>query len=293
MSKIIVIVGPTGVGKTALSIHLAHKYNADIINADSTGVYKDALIATAKVTESEKQGVKHHMLDLVSLDDEYTLYDFQTQGRKVLNDLINQNKNIIIVGGSGLYIKALLYDYKLDKTDNVRIDYSNYTNQELKEMADKINKDNNIHQNNRQRLERYITYYKQTGKTITKTDSINKKLYNFEVIGLKSDRETLYKRMNDRVDTMIKNGLIDEAMALKNKKYFDNIIGYKELNQYFKGLISLDEAVELIRQNTRRYSKRQFTWFNNQMKDIKWFDVNYNDFNKTISEIDDYLSKNN
>ena len=99
--------------------------------------------------------------------------------------------------------------------------------------------------------------------------------------------------MNDRVDTMIKNGLIDEAMALKNKKYFDNIIGYKELNQYFKGLISLDEAVELIRQNTRRYSKRQFTWFNNQMKDIKWFDVNYNDFNKTISEIDDYLSKNN
>ena len=293
MSKIIVIVGPTGVGKTALSIHLAHKYNADIINADSTGVYKDALIATAKVTESEKQGVKHHMLDLVSLDDEYTLYDFQTQGRKVLNDLINQNKNIIIVGGSGLYIKALLYDYKLDKTDNVRIDYSNYTNQELKEMADKINKDNNIHQNNRQRLERYITYYKQTGKTITKTDSINKKLYNFEVIGLKSDRETLYKRMNDRVDTMIKNGLIDEAMSLKNKKYFDNIIGYKELNQYFKGLISLDEAVELIRQNTRRYSKRQFTWFNNQMKDIKWFDVNYNDFNKTISEIDDYLSKNN
>lgn len=289
MSKIIVIVGPTGVGKTALSIHLAHKYNADIVNADSTGVYKDALIATAKVTESEKEGVKHHMLDLVTLDDEYTLYDFQTQGRKVLNDLISQNKNIIIVGGSGLYIKALLYDYRLDKTDNVRIDYSNYTNQELKEMADNIDINNNIHQNNRQRLERYITYYKQTGKTITKTDSINKKLYDFEVIGLKSDRETLYKRMNDRVDVMIKNGLIEEAKSLKDKKYFDNIIGFKELNQYFKGLISLDEAIDLIKQNTRRYSKRQFTWFNNQMKDIKWFDVNYNDFNKTIAEIDNYL----
>lgn len=290
MSKIIVIVGPTGVGKTALSIHLAHKYNADIINADSTGVYKDALIATAKVTESEKEGVKHHMLDLVTLDDEYTLYDFQTQGRKVLNDLISQNKNIIIVGGSGLYIKALLYDYKLDKTDNIRIDYSNYTNQELKNIADKIDKNNNIHQNNRQRLERYITYYKQTGKTITKTDSINKKLYDFDIIGLKSDRETLYKRMNDRVDVMIKNGLIEEAKSLKDKKYFDNIIGFKELNQYFKGLISLDEAIDLIKQNTRRYSKRQFTWFNNQMKDIKWFDVNYNDFNKTITEIDNYLN---
>ena len=293
MSKIIVIVGPTGVGKTALSIHLAHKYNAEIINADSTGVYKEPLIATAKVTESEKEGVKHHMLDLVSLDDEFTLYDYQVKGRKILNNLINQNKNVIIVGGSGLYIKALLYDYKLDKTDNVRIDYGKYTNQELKNMADKIDKNNNIHVNNRQRLERYITYYKQTGKTIKKTNDINKKLYDFDIIGLKSDRETLYKRMNDRVDIMLENGLLEEAKSLKDKKNFTNIIGYKELNQYFKGLISLDEAVLLIKQNTRRYSKRQFTWFNNQMKDIKWFDVNYDNFNETLNEIDTYLNHKN
>lgn len=291
MSKIIVIVGPTGVGKTASSIYLAHKYNAEIINADSTGVYKEPLIATAKVTEEEKDGVIHHMLDLVSLDDDFTLYDYQVKGRKILDDLISKNKNIIIVGGSGLYIKALLYDYKLDKTDNVKVDYSKYTNQELKNMADKIDKNNNIHVNNRQRLERYITYYKQTGKTIKKTDDINKTLYNFDIIGLKSDRETLYKRMNDRVDIMLKNGLLDEAKKLKDKKNFNNIIGYKELNQYFNGLISLDEAIDLIKQNTRRYSKRQFTWFNNQMKDIKWFDVNYNDFNETIKEIDIYLQE--
>lgn len=291
MSKIIVIVGPTGVGKTASSIYLAHKYNAEIINADSTGVYKEPLIATAKVTEEEKDGVIHHMLDLVSLDDDFTLYDYQVKGRKILDDLISKNKNIIIVGGSGLYIKALLYNYKLDKTDNVKVDYSKYTNQELKNMADKIDKNNNIHINNRQRLERYITYYKQTGKTIKKTDDINKKLYNFDIIGLKSDRETLYKRMNDRVDIMLKNGLLDEAKSLKDKKNFNNIIGYKELNQYFNGLISLDEAINLIKQNTRRYSKRQFTWFNNQMKDIKWFDVNYNDFNETIKEIDIYLQE--
>lgn len=291
MSKIIVIVGPTGVGKTACSIYLAHKYNAEVINADSTGVYKEPLIATAKVTEEEKDGVIHHMLDLVSLDDDFTLYDYQVKGRKILDDLISKNKNIIIVGGSGLYIKALLYDYKLDKTDNIRIDYSKYTNQELKNMADKIDKNNNIHVNNRQRLERYITYYKQTGKTIKKTDDINKKLYNFDIIGLKSDRETLYKRMNDRVDIMLKNGLLDEAKKLKDKKNFNNIIGYKELNQYFNGLVSLDEAIDLIKQNTRRYSKRQFTWFNNQMKDIKWFDVNYNDFNETIKEIDIYLQE--
>lgn len=291
MSKIIVIVGPTGVGKTACSIYLAHKYNAEVINADSTGVYKEPLIATAKVTEEEKDGVIHHMLDLVSLDDDFTLYDYQVKGRKVLDDLISQNKNVIIVGGSGLYIKALLYDYKLDKTDNIRVDYSKYTNQELKNMADKIDKNNNIHVNNRQRLERYITYYKQTGKTIKKTNDINKKLYNFDIIGLKSDKETLYKRMNDRVDIMFKNGLLDEAKKLKNKKNFNNIIGYKELNQYFNGSISLDEAIDLIKQNTRRYSKRQFTWFNNQMKDIKWFDVNYNDFNETIKEIDIYLQE--
>ena len=291
MSKIIVIVGPTGVGKTACSIYLAHKYNAEVINADSTGVYKEPLIATAKVTEEEKDGVIHHMLDLVSLDDDFTLYDYQVKGRKVLDDLISKNKNVIIVGGSGLYIKALLYDYKLDKTDNIRVDYSKYTNQELKNMADKIDKNNNIHVNNRQRLERYITYYKQTGKTIKKTNDINKKLYNFDIIGLKSDKETLYKRMNDRVDIMFKNGLLDEAKKLKDKKNFNNIIGYKELNQYFNGSISLDEAIDLIKQNTRRYSKRQFTWFNNQMKDIKWFDVNYNDFNETIKEIDIYLQE--
>lgn len=291
MSKIIVIVGPTGVGKTACSIYLAHKYNAEVINADSTGVYKEPLIATAKVTEEEKDGVIHHMLDLVSLDDDFTLYDYQVKGRKVLDGLISQNKNVIIVGGSGLYIKALLYDYKLDKTDNIRVDYSKYTNQELKNMADKIDKNNNIHVNNRQRLERYITYYKQTGKTIKKTNDINKKLYNFNIIGLKSDKETLYKRMNDRVDIMFKNGLLDEAKKLKDKKNFNNIIGYKELNQYFNGSISLDEAIDLIKQNTRRYSKRQFTWFNNQMKDIKWFDVNYNDFNETIKEIDIYLQE--
>lgn len=291
MSKIIVIVGPTGVGKTAASIHLAHKYNAEIINADSTGVYKEPLIATAKVKEDEKDGIVHHMLDLVSLDEEFTLYDYQVKGRKILNDLINQNKNVIIVGGSGLYVKALLYDYKLDKTDNVRIDYSEYTNQELKDMADKIDKDNNIHVNNRQRLERYITYYKQTGKTIKKTNDINKKLYDFDIIGLKSDRETLYKRMNDRVDIMLENGLLEEAKSLKDKKNFNNIIGYKELKQYFEGNLSFNEAIDLIKQNTRRYSKRQFTWFNNQMKDIKWFDVNYNDFNETIKEIDIYLQE--
>ena len=174
MSKIILITGPTAVGKTALSIALAKRLNAQIINADSTQVYKDANIATAKITEKEKEGIVHHLIDIKTLDEDYTIYDFQTDGRKLIDELLKKNINIVIVGGSALYVKALLYDYNLEKEEKDNIDLSKYTNEELKEMADRVDKDNNIHINNRHRLERYIKYYKKTGKTITKTDNINK-----------------------------------------------------------------------------------------------------------------------
>ena len=291
-SKIIVIVGPTATGKTKLSVELAKHYDAVIINADSTAIYKEPLIATAKVREEEKESIPHYMLDLISLDEEYTIYDYQRDGRNLLNKFISENKNIIIVGGSGLYIKALLYDYELEETKIKRVDYSNYTNQELKEMADKIDENNNIHLNNRQRLERYITYYNETGKKISSSDKINKKLYDFTLIGLRTDRENLYERINNRVDAMFKEGLLDEAKQLyeMNLKNFSNIIGYRELNEYFNNNISLEKATELIKQNSRHYAKRQFTWFYNQMNDIEWFDVNYQDFNETINKIKEYLN---
>lgn len=294
MSKIIVIVGPTATGKTKASIELAKEYNAEIINADSTAIYKEPIISTAKITESEKEGIPHHMLDLISLNDDYTLFDYQKEGRKVLDNLINENKNIIIVGGSGLYIKALLYDYKLEETEHIDIDLSNYSNEELKRMADKIDKNNEIHINNRQRLERYIKYYKETGNTIKKTENINKKLYDFTMIGLTADRENLYNKINIRVDKMFETGLLKEAKQLyqMNLKNFSNIIGLKELELYFKDKLSLEESTELIKQNTRRYAKRQYTWFNNQMKEIKWFNINYDNFNETISEIKKYLNEN-
>ena len=291
-SKIIVIVGPTATGKTKLSVELAKHYDAVIINADSTAIYKEPLIATAKVREEEKESIPHYMLDLISLDEEYTIYDYQRDGRNLLNKFISENKNIIIVGGSGLYIKALLYDYELEETKIKRVDYSNYTNQKLKEMADKIDENNNIHLNNRQRLERYITYYNETGKKISSSDKINKKLYDFTLIGLRTDRENLYERINNRVDAMFKEGLLDEAKQLyeMNLKNFSNIIGYRELNEYFNNNISLEKATELIKQNSRHYAKRQFTWFYNQMNDIEWFDVNYQDFNETINKIKEYLN---
>ena len=148
-SKIIVIVGPTAVGKTKVSIYLAHKYNAQIINADSTQIYKEPVITTAKIKKEEMLGIKHHLIDYVSLDEDYTIFDYQKDGRKILDELISKDKNVIIVGGSGLYIKALLYNYNLEETDIKRIDYSKYTNLQLKTMADEIDINNNIHVNNK------------------------------------------------------------------------------------------------------------------------------------------------
>lgn len=291
-SKIIVIVGPTATGKTKLSVELAKYYDAQIINADSTAIYKEPLIATAKVREEEKENIPHHMLDLISLDEEYTIYDYQKDGRKLLDKFISENKNIIIVGGSGLYIKALLYDYELEETKIKKVNYGSYSNEELKQMADNIDKNNNIHLNNRQRLERYITFYNETGKAISSSDRINKKLYDFTLIGLRTSRENLYERINKRVDVMFEEGLLEEAERLYKKGYknFSNIIGYRELNEYFNNNISLEKAKELIKQNSRHYAKRQFTWFYNQMKDIKWFDVNYENFNETINTIKEYLN---
>lgn len=293
MSKIITIVGPTATGKTKLSVSLAHYLDAVIINADSTAIYKEPLIATAKVTEEEKENVPHYMLDLVSLNDDYTLFDYQKEGRRLLNNFIKENKNIIIVGGSGLYIKALLYNYNLEETIKSNIDLSNYTNEELKVMANEIDKDNDIHVNNRQRLERFIKRFKETGKIQDKTEDINKRVYDFTLIGLRCDRATLYDKANKRVDKMFETGLLEEAEKLykMNLKNFSNIIGYKELELYFKGNITLDEAKELIKQNTRKYAKRQFTWFNNQMKDITWFNVDYNNFDNTINEVKDYINR--
>lgn len=291
MSNIILIVGPTGTGKTTLSIKLAKKYDAVILNADSTQVYTEPLIATAKIKEHEKENIEHYLFDVVSLNDDYTLYDYQKDGRRLLDRFISENKDVIIVGGSGLYVKALLYNYVLEDKKEINIDFSEYSNEELKNKVLALDPESDIHVNNRQRLESFLKHYYETGKVIKKTEEINNKLYNFISIGLKSDRETLYKMLDKRVDSMFNEGLLDEAERLykMNLKNYTNIIGYKELNEYFNGNISLDEAKELIKRNTRRYAKRQFTWFNNQMKDIKWFNVNYDNFYDTIKEVENYL----
>lgn len=286
MSKIYVIVGPTACGKTKVSIELAKYLNAEIINADAVQVYKDVNIGTAKITQSEMEGIKHYLIDYVSLDKKYTIYDYQKDGRNILNKLINENKNIVIVGGSGLYIKSLLYDYNLEPEIKNNNNYEELTNEELKELVNNIDPNNDIHINNRKRLLRYLEHYNNTGKIIKNNELKDKPLYDFKIIYLKPNRKELYNIINNRVDEMIKNGLIEEAKYLFNKNINTNsIIGYKELNEYFKGNISLEEAIELIKKNTRHYAKRQLTWINNQFKDKIEIDVNYNNFNESIKKV--------
>ena len=288
MSKIIVIAGPTGVGKTKLSISLAKKYNAEIINADSVQVYKYLNIGSAKATEDEKEGLTHHLLDIKNLDEEYSVYDYQKDCREKINEITNRGKNVIIVGGTGLYIKAALYNYEFNKEENNYETYDEYTNDELYEMLLKKDQNTQIHKNNRQRVIRFLNK-KQNTNTVS-----NKLLYDVVFIGLTTDRSLLYEKINARVDKMISEGLVDEVSSLyqqyPNSKILKSAIGYREIVEYLDGNCTLDDAIEKIKQDSRRYAKRQYTWFNNQM-DIEWFNVNYDNFNETINNVEKYIEK--
>ena len=285
---IVVIIGPTGVGKTKLSVELAKKLNAEIINCDSMQVYKDLNIGTAKVTEKEKDGIVHHLLDIVEPSDIYTVYDYQKDCRNKIKELHDKNKNIIIVGGTGLYVKAALYDYRFEDEEEKK-NYKDLTNEELLERIRQKDSTLDIHVNNRKRLERALEKLENNGE-YTKNGNI--KLYDFYTIGLTTSRDNLYDIINKRVDKMLEEGLLEEVKALYDKnihgKAINTGIGYKELYRYFDGNISLEESIELIKKNSRRYAKRQYTFFNNQM-DVKWFETNYEDFSKTIEEVYNYI----
>lgn len=285
---IIVIIGPTGVGKTKLSLSLAHKYNAEIINADAMQVYKEMNIGTAKVEDTE--GVTHHLLSIRSVNNPYSVYEYQKEGRIVLDKLLNEDKNVIIVGGTGLYIKALLYDYKFND-ENESDTYDNLSNEEILNEIKKI-EDTDIHVNNRKRLIRALNRIKNNNKV---SDNGNELLYkDVYFIGLTTERSILYKRINDRVDEMISDGLLNEVKGLYDKNIntipINTAIGYKELYKYFRNEISLEDAIDLIKKNSRRYAKRQYTWINNKMN-VKWFNVNFNNFDSTIKDVENYLTK--
>ena len=292
MNKVIVIVGPTGIGKTKLSIELAKLNNGEIINADSTQVYKGMGIATAKVTEEEKENILHHLLDIKDITEDYTVYDYQKECRIIIDDILARGKTPILVGGTGLYIKATLFNYDFNEEQNVTIDYSNLSNDELYEKLLMVDPNTSIHKNNRKRVERALKYYEINHEPFSSKEISTKKIYDFLVIGLTTDRETLYNRINNRVDNMVSVGLIDEAKKIYDSQIRSKAvltpIGYKELFPYFDGIASLDECLDKIKQNSRRYAKRQYTWFNHQLE-VKWFDVDFDNFNNTVNAVEEYI----
>lgn len=294
MNKIICIVGPTATGKTKLSIELAKIYNGEIINADSTQIYKDLDIATAKIKKEEMEGIKHYLFDIKNINENYTVYDYQKDARECIDEILSKGKTPIIVGGTGLYIKALLYNYEFN-LEPYSNDYSNYSNEELYNKLLSIDPNTNIHINNRKRVERALDYYEFNHEPLSKKKKSDKLLYDCLFIGLNAPRDILYEYINKRVDEMILNGLIEEAKKIYNTKVRTKAvltpIGYKELFPYFENNKPLDECIELIKQRSRKYAKRQMTWFNNQMN-INWFNTDYEDFNKTIKKVEEFIGGN-
>lgn len=269
--KGIVISGATGVGKTDLSIKLAKRLNADIISADASQVYKFLDIGTAKVTEDEMQGIKHYMIDVVEPDEDYSVGDFEVEVNKILHEKEDNAENIILVGGTGLYIRAITDGFSdlPTKDEKIRKDLEKKSLEELQEILKALDLQayNEIDLNNKLRLVRAIEVCKITGEKFSelRVKNIKKNNYNFLKVFLTRNREELYERINKRVDIMIQKGLVEEAKKVYNN-YEDSLykisaIGYKELFNYFDGKVSLEEAIEDIKRESRRYAKRQMTWF--------------------------------
>lgn len=293
MNKIIVIVGPTAVGKTKLSVEIAKKYNGEIINADSMQIYKGLDIGTAKITEEEKENIPHHLFDIKGVWEDYSIYDYQNDCRRCIDDIRKRGNTPIIVGGTGLYIKASLYDYQLNE-EKIKNEYENMSNEEIYQELTHVFPNIDIDKNNRRRLVRAYQYYQETGKSIreNKTDKL---LYDCIFIGLTCDREVLYSRINKRVDVMIQNGLIEEVKSFYDKgirtKPLLGGIGYREVYQYLDGSYSYEEMVEEIKKDSRHYAKRQYTFFNHQIP-VNWFNIYFDKFEDTISEVSEFIRIN-
>lgn len=284
---VIVLVGPTAVGKTKLSIDIAKAFNGEIISGDSMQIYKGMNIGTAKITPEEMNGVPHHLIDIKQPDESFSTAEFQQLVRLKIKEIAARGKTPMIVGGTGLYIQSVLYDYTFtdEKSDPAfREEMTLFKQQhgpiKLYEKLKEADPDaaKAIHPNNVRRVIRALEIIHTTGQKISDMQNGHQEvpLYDTAFIGLKMDRELLYERIHQRIDMMLDEGLIEEVSALYQSGLKDcqsvQAIGYKELYAYFQGDCSLDEAIQQLKQNSRRYAKRQFTWFRNKM-DVTWFDM--------------------
>lgn len=281
-NKILVVVGPTAVGKTSLGIELAKRFNGEIISGDSQQVYKDLNIGTAKATPEEQKAAVHHLIDVRELNEKYSAHDFVVEATKAINDIFSRGKVPIIVGGTGLYIQALIEGYHLGGEENhkemmkLRKDLSHLPDEMIYLLLQM--RDIEIPEFNRRRAQRALEISLLGGGENKETP------FQFCLIGLTTDREVLYERINHRVDEMVKSGLIEEAKRLYDdfpEVQATKAIGYKEFFPYFSHESTLEETIELVKRNSRRYAKRQLTWFNNRMN-VEFFDVANNAYPENV-----------
>lgn len=299
MKKIIVIAGVTASGKSDLAIKLAQEYNGEIISADSVSVYKKLDIGSAKPTKNELNTIKHHLIDVSPLEEIYSVADFQKDARRKIEEIHKRNKLPIIVGGTGLYINALVYDYRFEEYELIEAD-EDLSNQELKNILDELDPETSkkIHVNNRKRLLRSVQMVKTFNKPISEINESagEVKVYDALIFFLEGDRKKLYQRINKRVDKMFAEGLVEEVKNLYaiDHNVFSyqslNSIGYKEFSDYFLGNKTLEEVNEEIKRNTRRLAKRQITWFKNKTESIK-VDIFQEDYIEEIKQtIDEFIA---
>ena len=297
--KVIVICGPTASGKTALSIELAKKINGEIVSADSMQIYKDMDIGTAKPTKEEMEGIQHYLLDFVSPEERYSVAQFKQDAKKAIKEIINKGKTPIVVGGTGLYVDSLIYeieynDIKLDEEYRKKLEKMAEEQglEELYKKALEIDQEamKKISPNDKKRIMRVLEIYHSTGKTKTEQEKESRKNpveYDYRVYAINWDREILYQRINKRVDIMIEQGLIEEVKEILNK--YDKFptamqgLGYKEVVDYLNGIYTKEEMIEKIKLETRRYAKRQLTWFRKNKQTI-WLDGT-NDIQNNINII--------
>ena len=311
MSKkpfIVVVVGPTASGKTELSVALAKKINGEVISGDSMQVYRQMDIGTAKVTKEEMEGVPHHLINILNPDEAFSAYEFKKRAEQCIADITARGKIPIIAGGTGLYIQSLIYNYPFEKEE--------ITAEKKREVAKKMNEleelDNDhlhqylntfdsksaleIHPNNRKRVLRAIEYYLKTEKLLSSRKKVQQFTENYDtlLVGIEMSRETLYFKINKRVDIMLTNGLFREVEALLESGYEHEqsmqAIGYKELIPVVKGEETLSYAVDKLKQHSRQYAKRQLTWFKNKMK-VRWLDKENMSLQMMLDEITTQINK--